>query len=277
MTATDSSPEHSSQGSQQSADDEPTGGEMSLTGHLTELRTRLVRALAGVVVGFVVGWVLRQQVYDLLVQPLCQLPPELRGGQAGPEGCDLVVLAPLDALYVSIKAAAVVGIIIGAPVVAYQLWRFVGPGLRSAERRYAIPFVLISGVLFLGGAVFSYFIIPIGLEVLLSLAGDSIVPVLDADRYLGFILITMISFGLAFELPLVLILLTLMGVVGSAGLRKYRSYALFGTVVAAAIITPQTDPFSMLLLALPLMAFYESSILVARYIERRRRRAGSAV
>jgi sec-independent protein translocase protein TatC len=277
MTATDSSPEHSSPGSQQSADDEPTGGEMSLTGHLTELRTRLVRALAGVVVGFVVGWVLRQQVYDLLVQPLCQLPPELRGGQAGPEGCDLVVLAPLDALYVSIKAAAVVGIIIGAPVVAYQLWRFVGPGLRSAERRYAIPFVLISGVLFLGGAVFSYFIIPIGLEVLLSLAGDNIVPVLDADRYLGFILITMISFGLAFELPLVLILLTLMGVVGSAGLRKYRSYALFGTVVAAAIITPQTDPFSMLLLALPLMAFYESSILVARYIERRRRRAGSAV
>jgi sec-independent protein translocase protein TatC len=170
----------------------------------------------------------------------------------------------------------VVAVVLAAPVVFYQIWRFVTPGLRPVERKYALPFLIISQLLFAGGAVFSYYVIPRGLEFLLGFAGPNVVSLMDADRYLSFMLHTMIGFGVAFELPLILIMLSLMGVVGSQSLRKNRRYAIFGIFVAAAIITPTQDPVTLSIMAGPLILFYEISILVARLVERRRARQEAA-
>jgi sec-independent protein translocase protein TatC len=144
------------------------------------------------------------------------------------------------------------------------------------ERRYALPFIVISQLLFLGGAAFSYYMLPKGLAFLLAFAGDNIVSLMDANRYLTFLMQTMIAFGLAFELPLVLIMLVIMRVLSAQSLRKARSGALMGIFVAAAVITPTQDPLTMSLMAVPLVAFYEVSIVVARLLERRRRRALAA-
>lgn len=254
----------------------PGPGEMTLFEHLNELRSRLFKSAVAVVLGFVVGFVLRHEIFDILIRPYCELDPALRAGSTvfDANRCQLIVTEPLAMFFISLKAAAVVAIVLAAPYVCYQVWRFVTPGLEPVERRYALPFIVISQLLFVGGAVFSYFVIPRGLEFLLSLAGPDVVALLDANSYLGFMLQVMLSFGVAFEFPLVLIMLSLMGVVTAASLRQYRRHALFGTFVAAAIITPTQDPATMALMAAPLVTFYEVSILVARYIERRRRAKG---
>lgn len=255
------------------------GEEMSLFEHLEELRSRLFKSALAVAAGFVVGFVFRELVLDVLRRPYCELPAALRtnSGITG-EGCSLLVLKALDPLFISVKAAAIVAVVIAAPVVCYQVWRFVTPGLRPVERRYAIPFLLVSQLLFAGGAVLSYFLLPRGLEFLLGFAGEGLAPALSASEYISFILQTIISFGIAFELPLILIMLVLMGVLEAATLRRVRRYALFGTFVVAAIITPTQDPLTMTLMAAPLALFYEASILVARYVEwRRRRSTGPAI
>lgn len=272
MTATASS--RSSQ-----EDEAPLGGEMTLFEHLAELRDRLVKSAAAVAVGFVVGFALRSYVIDFIRRPYCNLPDQVRAGPAAVSGgdeCALIVLRVLDGLMISIKAAAVVAVVVAAPVVCYQVWRFVTPGLRPVEKRYAVPFLLASWVLFIGGAAFAYFIIPRGLALLLSFAGEGITPVLAAHEYLNFMLFTLTAFGLSFEFPLILLMLILTGVVGSQELRKYRRHAMFGTFVAAAIITPTGDPFTMSAMAVPLVAFYEGCVLVARLLERRRGRAAAA-
>ncbi|MPZ72917.1 MAG: twin-arginine translocase subunit TatC [Nitriliruptorales bacterium] len=253
------------------------GGEMTLFEHLEELRQRLFKSAVAVALGFVVGFMFRQQVLDLLTQPYCALDPRLRAASnaVGSEECKLIFIDVTGAFFISLKAAAIVAVVLAAPVVLYQLWRFITPGLRPVERRYAIPFVLVTYLLFSTGAVASYFVIPEALQFLLGFAGDRVESLMDADRYLSFVLQSMIGFGLAFEFPVVLVIMSLMGVITSAGMRRYRRHAIFGVFVAAAIITPGGDPLTMTLMAAPLLLFYEGSILFARVIERRRR--GSAV
>ena len=254
--------------------EEYVGDEMTLFEHLRELRDRLFKAAIAVVLGFVVGFVFRQPVFDLLIKPYCELPSTLRAGSSAfnPDECTLIFTDVMGAFFISLKAAAVIAIVLAGPVVAYQLWRFVTPGLRPIERRYALPFIVASALLFALGAVFAYVTLPVGLEVLLSFAGDNVVSLMDANRYLGFLLNTTLGFGLAFQFPLILLALVLSGVVGVAGLRAHRRHAFFGTFVAAAIITPQTDPVSMTVLALPLILMYEGCVLVAKIVERRRNR-----
>lgn len=254
-------------------------GEMTLTGHLNELRARLFKSAVAVVLAFVVGFVFRHQVFAVLIRPYCELDPSLRAGSTlfDADRCQLIVTDPLAMFFLSLKAAAVVAVVLAGPYVCYQIWRFITPGLEPVERKYALPFLLISQLLFAGGAVFSYVVIPQGLDFLLSLAGPDVVALLDANEYLGFMLQVMISFGLAFEFPLILIMLALTGAVTAATLKKYRRHALFGIFVASAIITPTQDPLTLTLMAAPLVAFYEISILVARLIERRRRRRGAAL
>ncbi len=271
MTATTTPPDAGGP----AADDlepERTGDEMTLFEHLQELRTRLFKSALAIVFGLSVGFVFRERVLAVLREPYCNLPDDLRRGLSGGSECELIVLRVLDSFFVSIKAAAIVGVVIAAPIVCYQIWRFVTPGLRPVERRYAIPFLIITQVLFALGAVFSYFLIPRALEFLLGFAGPGIVPVLSANEYLTFILQTMIAFGISFEFPVVLIILSMMGIITSGGMRRYRRHALFGTFVAAAIITPTQDPLTMTMMAAPLVLFYEGSILAARVIERRRAR-----
>lgn len=269
MTTTAHPPGTGGTGSEQS------GAEMSLVEHLQELRTRLFKAALAVVGGFALGFVFRFPVLNILKRPYCALPSELRAGTTNAfdaDSCRLIFTDPLGAFVISLKAAAVVAVLVAAPVICYQIWRFVTPGLEPVERKYALPFVVASGLLFAAGALFSYVVIPRGLEFLLGFAGEGIVSLMDANEYMNFMLVVMISFGLAFNFPLVLIMLSLMDVITADQLRKYRRHAIFGVFVAAAIITPTQDPFTLTLMAAPLIAFYEVTIFIARRIERRRAR-----
>lgn len=257
------------------ATEEYVGEEMTLVEHLEELRQRLFKSALAIVGGFAVGFIVRDPVFRVVIQPYCDLPADLRfaTNTFDPDGCSLIFTDPLGALFISLKAALIVAVVLSAPVVCFQIWRFVTPGLRPVERRYAVPFLVATQVLFAGGAVFSYFLIPRALEFLLGFAGDNIVSLMDANEYMSFVLQTAIGFGVSFEFPVILVLLSFTGVVTSAGLRTARRYAIFGIFVAAAFITPTQDPLTMTLMAGPLVVFYEVSIVAARLIERNRERA----
>lgn len=255
--------------------DEYVGEEMTLVEHLVELRSRLIRSVLALIVGFVVGFIFHNQVLDVLKGPFCDLPAAVRDPRAigNVEACSLYYNDPLTPLLFALKASAIVMVVLAAPVVCYQIWRFVTPGLRPVERRYTIPFLVLTQLLFAGGALFSYLLIGRALRFLLSFGAANLVPLLDADRYLTFVLGITVAFGLVFEFPLVLAVLSLMGVVTVAGLRRSRRYAIFGVFVAAAVITPTQDPLTMIAMAAPLIVFYEVAIGFAWYVERRRRRA----
>jgi sec-independent protein translocase protein TatC len=254
-------------------DDGPTpaaGGsrrreQMPLGDHLREFRSRLVRAGVAIVLGAIVGYLLFPWGIEYLLRPYCAAV-----GRAA--DCELIVLGPLDPFLVRLRTAFVVGVVVGGPVLLYQLWRFVRPGLTSRERRYALPFVLLSQVMFAGGIAFATWVVPRGLGILLELGGDSISPLLGAREYLSFLLAMGLAFGIVFELPLVLVFLALAGVITSEGMRRFRRYAIVINVVAAAIITPTGDAVTLLFVAGPMIAFYELAILFAWSFERARRR-----
>ena len=245
-------------------------GELTLVEHLAELRDRLFKALIALILGTVVGYALFPAVIDLLMQPYCEVPTALRTGADGE--CRLLAIGALEPFSVRIKTALVIGLFIGGPVIFYQLWRFITPGLTPRERRYALPFVVFSQIMFAAGLVFAFLVIPQGLRILLNFGGDAIAPALTANQYLSFYLTTSLAFGIVFELPLVLIFLALVGIVSSKGLRKFRPYALVLNTVVAAIVTPSTDAVTLLFMAGPMALFYEISILAAWLIERSRRR-----
>ncbi|MTV26926.1 twin-arginine translocase subunit TatC [Nitriliruptoraceae bacterium ZYF776] len=245
---------------------------MTLVEHLAEFRTRLVRAAIALAVGAVVGYVVFPYVLEFLVEPYCAANEALNPGR----DCNLVALRPLEPFSVRMKTAFVIGLFVGGPVIFYQLWRFITPGLTSRERRYALPFVVLSQLMFALGMAFAYIVIPQGLRILLAMAGDRVETFLSADEYLSFFLTTSVAFGLVFELPLVLIFLAFVGIVKASGLRRARPYAAVGIVTAAAIITPTTDAVTLFLMAGPMLLFYELSILAAWLIERTRRRRRAA-
>jgi sec-independent protein translocase protein TatC len=245
---------------------------MSVVEHLRELRTRVLRGLVALLVGTVVGYVVFPDVLEVLIRPYCAVADQLR-----PDGsCHLIALRPLEPFSVRVKTSVVIGGFLAAPILTYQLWRFVTPGLTVRERRFSLPFVVLSQLLFAIGIAFAYLVIPQGLRILLGLGGPGIEALLSADEYLSFFLTMSVAFGLVFELPLVLIFLALVGVVRVSGLRRARPYAVVAMFVAAAIITPTTDAVTLLLLAGPMVLFYEMSVGVAWLIERRRARRGSS-
>lgn len=260
-------------GGPSSAEEDEFGGQMTLIEHLEELRSRLFKSALAIALSFGFAFLFRDALFDVLIGPYCDLPERLRGasGVFSAERCSLIVTNPLGAFFVTFKAAAVLAVVLAAPPVAYQVWRFITPGLRANERRYALPFVLITFLLFAGGAVFAYLIIPRGLQFLVGFAGSSVVPLLDADQYITFLLKTMLGFGLSFLAPVAIAVLTVAGAVGVDGLRKFRRHAVFAAFVLAAVITPTQDPFTMLLMGIPLVLFFEGNIVFARLVERRRR------
>lgn len=240
---------------------------MPLVEHLRELRRRLLLAATAVAAGTILGYAAFPIVLDALLRPYCTVLASL-----DPTGdCRLIALSPIDPFLVRLRGAFLLGVVASAPIVLYQAWRFVLPGLTGRERRYALPFVVGTQLMFALGLVFAATVIPQGLRVLLAIGGDSIVPMLAAGEYLSFVLAMSLAFGIVFEMPLVLILLALLGVVTAAGLRSTRPYAVVAIFVVAAIVTPTVDALSLLLVAVPMIAFYEVSIVVAWLIERGRR------
>lgn len=246
-------------------------GEMSLIEHLRELRTRLFRAVLALVVGTILGYALFPLLLEGLIEPYCTV---LAAG--GDDTCTLVALRPLEPFSVRIRTSLVLGLFLGGPVIFYQLWKFITPGLTKRERRATLPFVAFSQIMFALGIGFAYLVIPQALGVLLSLGGPRIAPMLSAVEYLSFFLAMCVALGLVFELPLVLISLALVGVIDSHKLRRARPYAVVGMVTASAIITPTTDAVTLLLVAGPMWFFYELSTGVAWVIGRRRTRRSRA-
>jgi sec-independent protein translocase protein TatC len=249
---------------------------MTLVAHLTELRNRIAKALLAVLAASAVAfWWYQHGLGDFVRAPYCDLPAKLRYG-GGQNGCGLLVTDPFSGVFIRLKVAVLVGVVLAAPVWLYQLWAFITPGLHRNERRYAIGFVAASTTLFAGGAVLAYAFLGAGLRALLGLAGNGVVVALTAQDYIGFVLSVLIAFGVSFELPLVMVALNLVGVLSHQVLAKGRRWIFFLTIVFAAVVTPTQDPFTMLAMALPMMLLFEIAIQVARVVDKRRARRDAA-
>jgi sec-independent protein translocase protein TatC len=172
--------------------------------------------------------------------------------------------------------AFLAGAVLSAPFWLYQLWAFITPGLKRNEKRYGLTFVAVSTALFFLGAVLAYVSLAAGLKLLLGLAGDGVIVALTAQDYIGFVLSLLVAFGVSFELPLIAVALNLVGVLSYEVLSRGRRWIFFLTIVFAAFITPTQDPFTMLLMAVPMIVLFEGAIQVARVVDRRRARRADA-
>ena len=244
-------------------------GRMSLVDHFIELRTRVVRACVAIVLGMVVGYLIWSPVAKLLEHPYCSLPFDKRNPYNGLDACRFLQTHPLDAFAIRLRVSAIVGVLLSAPVWLYQLWAFVTPGLKHKERQWALSFVASSLVLFSAGVTAAYLMLNKALAFLLSAAGGSVGSALDIGQYLGFITRVMLLFGLSFEFPLIIVILNLAHLVRHERLWSWRRMEIFLVTVFAAVVTPSTDPYTMLALALPLWILYEVAALIAMVHDRR--------
>jgi sec-independent protein translocase protein TatC len=249
---------------------------MTLVAHLTELRNRIAKALLALLVATAIAfWWYEHGLGDFIRAPYCGLDPELRYGDAD-TGCGLLITDVFGGVFIRLKVAFLAGAVLSAPFWLYQLWAFITPGLKRNEKRYGIGFVAVSTLLFALGAVLAYISLAAGLELLLGLAGDGTIIALTAQDYIGFVLSLLVAFGVSFEMPLIAIALNLVGVLSYEVLSRSRRWIIFLTFVFAAFVTPTQDPFTMLLMAIPMVVLFEGAIQVARFVDRRRARREAA-
>jgi sec-independent protein translocase protein TatC len=237
---------------------------MTLGEHLGELRSRLIVCLCAISVGAVLTYVFYATILHFLQSPFCEAVTHT--SQAG--HCSFYVTAPLQGFSLRLNVSAYGGIVIALPVLFYELWRFVTPGLKANERRYALPFTFATVLLFVIGAFVAYLTFPHALRFLIDVSGPSgsIRQLLSPNAYVQLIILLMVAFGVTFEFPVVLIALELAGALSTAQLSKWRRWAIIGIVVFAGVVTPSSDPFSMLALAIPLLVFYELSIVIGKML-----------
>ena len=245
---------------------------MSLVSHLEELRKRLIISVLAVAAGALACWFLYPQILDLLLRPYCSIRLDAGPNAVFGSGCELLVTDPLEPFTVRLSVAGYGGLALAMPVLLWQVWRFVVPGLYSRERRWAVPFVLAGLILFAAGCGLAYWSIPRALGFLMDIGGPDLVSVFSPAKYLGFVVKMTIAFGIGFEFPLVLVFLQLVRVLHHRQLRNVRRYAIVGIVALVAVLTPSGDPFTLLILSVPMLLFYELAILVGRAHDRRRRR-----
>lgn len=220
---------------------------MPLVGHLTELRNRIIKALLAVGIASVVGLYFNKQIRDLLLSPL-------PGGQ-------VQVLAPGDAFSITIRIALITGVILAMPVILYQAWAFIAPGLTAAERRAVRPWIPVSLLFFAFGVGLAWLIMPVAVGFLLSFTDESLRANLAAEPYFNFVGSLFLAFGVAMQYPIVLLALARVGIISSAQLRAWRRYVLLVVFVAATALTPP-DAFSDIVLGLVMYGLYELTIFV---------------
>ena len=249
----------------------PSGDEsrMTMIEHLTELRRRLIIAFASVGIGAIIAWIFYPQIIEFLLEPYC------RTLEAGEE-CQLYVRNPLEPFSVRLTVAGYGGIIVAMPMILWQFWAFVAPGLYSHEKRYALPFVWGGVALFFAGAGLAYWSIERALDFLSQVGGEDFTSLFAPGDYLGFVIKMIVAFGVAFEFPIVLIFLQILGILDYRTLVSGRQYAIVGIVVLVAIITPSGDPFTLMILSVPMWLFYEISIAFGYLRKRRSRKAAKA-
>lgn len=233
---------------------------MTVVEHLSELRTRLIVAILAVVVGAIVCFVFTGPIIEWFLH-------FYRDATDGPNR-KFQFLGPVDAFATRIKIATYGGIVLAAPVWLWQLWRFVTPGLHPREKRYAVPFLISSVVLFVLGGLVALQTLEPALRFLLNAGGDGMVARLTADKFLSLVSLMIVAFGIAFEFPVVLAFLLIARIITTAQLQRWRRWAVVLIFLFAAVITPSQDPYSLFLMAVPMILFYEGCILLGRILKR---------
>jgi len=240
---------------------------LPFTSHLEELRKRLITAFIAVGVGFVIAFGFKERLFKILVYPLVKVMKE---------GETLIYTGLPEAFFTYLKVAFLAGLIVASPIILYEFWMFVAPGLYKNERRMMMPIVLLSSLFFIGGALFGYFVVfPWGFKFFLGFATDTIRPLPSMKEYFGFSAKMLLAFGLVFELPLVLTFLAKLGIVSVEFLKKNRKYAILLFFTGAAILTPP-DVITQIMMALPLMVLYEISIIGAKIFGKKKEKPNAA-
>ncbi len=246
---------------------------LPVTAHLGELRKRITISLIALVIGFGFSFYFSEYIFQLLTLPLRGVvnfsleAPFISIKETGNPAQNLVFLAPAEALWMHFKISLISGFIISSPIIFYEGWKFVAPGLLSKEKRHALPFAVVTTFLFLLGALFCFFfVLPFTMNFLLTYKTGVLQPMLSVGRYIDFSLKFILAFGVVFELPVVLVFLTKIGIVSPTSLAKNRKYAILLAFVAAAILTPTPDAFNQTLMAFPIVLLYELGILASRIL-----------
>jgi sec-independent protein translocase protein TatC len=226
---------------------------MSFLDHLEELRRRLIKSIASILIFSIAIYFFSEQIIDYLSRPVGTV----------------YFTAPTEAFAVRIKLSLILGLIASIPVILYQLWQFIVPGLSKREVGYVIPVVSVSTLFFFGGVVFCYFLVlPLGIKFLLGYQTEKLLPLIKIGDYISFVSWMVLAFGLVFQLPIITFFLGKLGIVSSYSLAKGRKYAFVSILILAAVLTPSPDVFSQLLLGIPLYILYEISIIVVRITAR---------
>ncbi|MDA8169480.1 MAG: twin-arginine translocase subunit TatC [Nitrospiraceae bacterium] len=252
-----------------------TDSKMPLTEHLVELRKRLFVSLTVIMAAFIACFTYSESIFKLLLMPMSTYPKITLAYPfvkyiTKPDPPKLVFLAPAEAFWMHLKISFIAGVIISIPVIFYQIWKFISPGLLTKEKKYVTPFVLSGTVLFLAGASFCFLVVlPFALQFLLTYKTEYMTPMISIGHYMDFCLKFILAFGIVFEMPVVIVILTRMGIVSTQTLAKNRKYAVLLAFIIAAILTPTPDAFNQTLMALPIIVLYEVGILASRIFVRR--------
>lgn len=232
---------------------------MTLFEHLGELRRRLIVSIVTFMAGGIVCYAIYNQILTFLRAPYCKAFAH--------HSCpNLIINTPLQGFSARLDICALGGFIIALPIIIWELWQFVTPGLKANEKRYALPFVFSTVLLFVAGALVAYEMFPRGIGFLVRSSGAHVAPLITVQSYVSLISLLMLVFGIAFEFPVILVALEIAGAITPRGLRRFRRFAILIIVVVAAVVTPSADPFSMFALAAPLYLFYEGSIVIGRML-----------
>ncbi|GAB6072060.1 twin-arginine translocase subunit TatC [Venenivibrio stagnispumantis] len=248
----------------------PEEFEAPITEHLAELRDRLIKIIIAVFIGIVISFTQASKLFEFLKYPLQKVNPNMK----------LYFLSPTEPFFTALKISALAGVIITSPIIFYQIWKFIEPALYENEKKLVLPFVLFTTIFFIVGCAFCfYLVLPVALNFFINfgniqLGAEAIFSVKD---YISFVTRMIFAFGITFELPVILSLLARIGIITPELLKKYRSYFIVAAFVIAAILTPTPDMFSQLMLALPLVAFYELSIFIAKILYPRSTKAQNEV
>jgi len=229
--------------------------EMPLLDHLDELRRRLIVSLVSIAILAAISYIFSGKILEFLSRPIGRL----------------YFFSLPEAFMARVKVSLALGLVLSTPILLYEVWRFVSPALKVEEKKYVYPAIFFSTLLFLLGILFGYYLIlPIGIKFLLGFGSESLQGLLGVSRYLSFLLFFLLSFGLVFELPVVVFFLTKIGVLSPKLLRQRRREAIILIFIAAAVLTPSIDLFTQLMMAIPLLILYEISIFVS-YLARKSR------
>ena len=249
-----------------------------ITEHLSELRSRILVSLIFIIIAFGVSFYFSEYIFRVLLSPLhstlklsLESPYVTIIPTKNPD-IKLVFLAPAEALWMHIKISFISAFIISSPLVFYETWRFIAPGLLEHERRYAMPFVLTTSVLFSAGALFCFIIIlPFAMNFLLTYKTENLQPMISVGKYIDFSLKFILAFGAIFELPVVVVFLTKMGIVTPQFLAENRKYAVLIAFIIAAVLTPTPDAFNQTLMAVPIIILYEAGIWASRLLSQKKK------